>query len=39
MENSATAKRLTAAEGFLQLGMPGDAWNELEEIAPERRPR
>ena len=30
------AKRLvTAAEGFLQLGMPEEAWDELEEIDPE----
>ena len=30
-------RHLRAAEGFCQLGMWQDAWNELEEIAPEHR--
>ena len=30
-------RRLTAAEGFLELGLPQDAWDELEEIEPEHR--
>ncbi len=37
VENSLMVKRLNAAEGFLQLGMPEDGWNELEEIEPELR--
>jgi hypothetical protein len=30
-------RRLTAAEGFLELGLPQEAWNELDEIKPEHR--
>ena len=37
MDSSPVFKRVQAAEGFLQLGMPEDAWNELEEIEPELR--
>jgi predicted Zn-dependent protease len=29
--------RLTAAEGYAELGMWQDAWDELEEIAPDQR--
>lgn len=31
------SKRLEAAHGYLGLGMPLDAWNELEEIDPTLR--
>ena len=30
-------KHLNAAAGYLGLGMPLDAWNELEEIDPDKR--
>ena len=32
-------KRLNAAVGYLNLGMPQDAWNELEDIAAKDRAR
>ena len=32
-------KRLNAAVGYLNLGMPQDAWNELEDIDAKDRPR
>ena len=32
-------KRLNAAVGYLNLGMPQDAWNELEEIEARDRAR
>ena len=32
-------KRLNAAVGYLNLGMPQDAWNELEEIEAKDRAR
>ena len=32
-------KRLNAAVGYLNLGMPQEAWNELEDIEPKERAR
>lgn len=36
---TATVRHLKAAVGYLGLGMPMDAWNELEQIDPEQRSR
>ena len=36
-EHRALSKHLEAAEGYLTLGMPMDAWNELEEIEAQER--
>jgi predicted Zn-dependent protease len=36
-ERQALSKHLEAAEGYLDLGMPMDAWNELEAIEAEDR--
>jgi predicted Zn-dependent protease len=36
-EHRALSKRLEAAEGYLTLGMPIDAWDELENIPAEQR--
>ena len=33
----AFARHVTAAHGFLELGLPEDAWNELEAIEPAAR--
>lgn len=38
-ERQALSKHLEAAEGYLDLGMPIDAWNELEAIEAEDRGR
>jgi hypothetical protein len=36
-ELQASDRRIEAAVGYLGLGMPADAWNELEQIVPEHR--
>ncbi len=37
MPEASLDRHQRAAEGFLELGLPLDGWEELEQIAPERR--
>ena len=36
-ERQALSKRLNAVQGYLELAMPIEAWNELEQIAPPQK--